>query len=190
MKYDSEILVKVSHKTVKTAWIEEASGQLSFSIDSLNKLEKEVNKKMDDYMGRIGKPYINKFCDPTTVNEVTCPFATLEQPIDSWYCKVTENPCPIFAQISLDDKDTFYKYCNVDEYKRLLETKQGKDPKSSRTEYGTQYLRGSIQDTITALVSIYVLIVPRTRSGETDTTFPGNSHISRTILMRIALKSP
>lgn len=63
-----------------------------------------------------------------TTNKVTCPFATLEQPIDSWYCKVTQNSCPIFARINLDDKDTFYDYCNVEEYEESLQKKHGKSP--------------------------------------------------------------
>lgn len=49
-----------------------------------------------------------------------CGHGTLKLPIDLWHCKLLEKPCPIHAQVFLDDQPAFFRGCLADE-----ETKKG-----------------------------------------------------------------
>jgi len=47
------------------------------------------------------------------MNVVTCPEGTIKLPIDLWYCKITRNPCPIQAQVPIDDLGIFLDGCDA-----------------------------------------------------------------------------
>jgi len=44
---------------------------------------------------------------------VYCPWGTIRLPIDLWYCKLTDDVCPIQADINTGEWEQFHKFCRA-----------------------------------------------------------------------------
>jgi len=57
---------------------------------------------------------------------VNCPEGRAKVPADIWYCKITDDVCPIQAQVRTGDKESFLQGCNLDDYEEKTQSKRGK----------------------------------------------------------------
>lgn len=100
----------------KTSWLDEQF------IPNLSLLGNNKNDTLEKFKCVIDvniKHFATKYTQSLSQHEdyINCPDLKLELPIDSFYCKHNDLPCPIQGQISKTNKEKFFKACNIDNRK-------------------------------------------------------------------------
>jgi hypothetical protein len=96
-------------------WIAEAFKEASAFCAARAVTESEVLLRLtaaiEQELPSIAQPWLKGW--QRGVSVINCPEAKISLPIDLWYCKLEDQPCPIQAQVFLDSPEAFFEGCLV-----------------------------------------------------------------------------
>jgi len=123
MHFNGSVLVEVDDNVVSPHWREKIPCPPPFDIrviESNNPIESVIDRWLKQY----GRQWVDEFTG--SGDNVNCPDGTLKPgdvnrnipttaTPDMWYCKISEEVCPIQALIPTDDEEAFLNGCNVEQ---------------------------------------------------------------------------
>lgn len=130
MEFRGKVLVHINDQTAKTFWIDNAGPELQFEVPESEDFETIAEEVIGDYVRSMGSEYIGQFSHGD--DWVNCPEGRAKVPADVWHCKITDETCPIQAQIDLNDKELFFDCCNLEEHVAKVQGKRGKTPREHK----------------------------------------------------------
>jgi hypothetical protein len=130
MEFRGNVLVHYTDTTAKTCWTDRAGPELQFEVPESGALDSIAEEAITNYVESQGIEYLNQFSHGD--GWVNCPEGRAKVPADVWHCKITDEPCPIQAQIELDDKELFFDGCNLEDHEKKVRGKHGKSPQEHK----------------------------------------------------------
>ncbi|WP_144049948.1 hypothetical protein [Halorubrum sp. C191] len=123
MHFEGSVLVEVDGNIVTPHWRGQVPCPPKFDIRDID-ADSPIEYVIGDWIEQYGRRWIDEFTG--SANRVNCPDGTLtpgnverQTPTtatpDTWYCKITGEPCPIQALVPTDNKEAFIRGCNVEE---------------------------------------------------------------------------
>ena len=126
MEFRGEVLIKYTGSRASTCWLNRAGKELSFEVQESAELNAVAERAVRNYVESHAMEYIDWFSQGD--DWVNCQEGRAKVPADVWHCKITEEPCPIQAQIRLGDEESFFKDCNLDNHENKVKSKREKSP--------------------------------------------------------------
>lgn len=143
MDFRGTVLVEKRADQGRTHWLERAGPELLFDVENADEFEGESQNAIEEYVASIGVHYLDEFSQGA--DWVTCPFARVEVPIDSWECKITKRRCPIQSKIDLASKERFYRGCNVETAEETIKAKHGQSAQEFKENIWTTVTEGDYE---------------------------------------------
>ncbi len=96
-------------------WLAEAykSGAAFCAIRAVSKAEAldKLDTEIQRVLVALAQPWLKRWQGSPGV--VNCSESKVKLPIDMWYCKLKDTPCPIQGQVFLDHPEQFFQGCLV-----------------------------------------------------------------------------
>lgn len=126
MEFRGEVLIYYSGSQAKTCWLDRFGPERTFDIPESEELTSVAERVIRNYIESQAIHYINWFSHGD--DWVNCQEGRAKVPADIWYCKITDDVCPIQAKINVTDKDGFFQGCNLTDHEEKVRSKRGKGP--------------------------------------------------------------
>lgn len=73
---------------------------------------------LEYYLATAGADWLTEVSYAGSNDVPNCPEGAIKLPIDTWVCKTAQQTCPIQAQVSLDDPQSFFAGCLLDQERK------------------------------------------------------------------------